>query len=273
MGQLFSGPEASRDEGPVPRPPEMNKNAAPEGRAVEELEIQQLEKDAQRLNDLVTGSGVFVVIRDAGGEWADKNYGSRHAREEQVNVRCYGLDSNPIGNNEYLELFHRNVFPHPFIRFVSGPAGPHGALPDHVVLSSTSAARNGEFFDVFDVCAAIEESMNLWHEGSPRASCDKCLTSIELFTDDPATIWDLTPPERDPVPDMPRMVQCREKVFAFAMGLHPRLGAQAGMHVLDPESLRRIGEIVLSAEAEVTRASIPIFCTTWRKRTTWREEN
>ena len=39
------------------------------------------------------------------------------------------------------------------------------------------------------------------------------------------------------------------------------------MNVLDVESLRRIGETVLRAEAEAARASIPIFCTTWRTRT------
>jgi len=208
------------------------------------------------------------------------------------------------------------AFPHPFMRFVPRPEGPHGALPDHVMLSSTSAARNGKFFTIADVCEAIAESMNLRHEGSPQASCDThrfLLTSIERFTE-PATIWDLTPPERDPVPSMPRMVVCREKVFAFAMGLHPRLGAQvspqrrsplraadlahacspplrapltravaqdqtgpgfwqiaphtsppqAKMNVLDAETLRRIGETVLRSEAEATRASIPIFCTTWR---------
>ena len=37
------------------------------------------------------------------------------------------------------------------------------------------------------------------------------------------------------------------------------------MNVLDPETLRHIGEIVQSAETEATRASIPIFCTTWRR--------
>jgi len=38
------------------------------------------------------------------------------------------------------------------------------------------------------------------------------------------------------------------------------------MHVLDPESLRRIGEIVLCAETAAARASIPTFCATWRER-------
>ncbi|KAJ1473127.1 hypothetical protein T484DRAFT_1752310 [Baffinella frigidus] len=262
-------------------------------RAAEELKIKQLkkrlEKDAQRLNDLV--SGAFVVTRAAEGEWADKTYGSRHAREDRVDMRCFikraGLaPTHPEAGASNLrgrapskraseltesvaqELCNYKVFPHPFIRFVPWPEGPHGALPDHVMLSSTSAARNGEFFTAFDVCAAIEESMNLWHEGSPRASCDlhlNRLSSIELFTE-PATIWDLTPPERDPVPNMPRMVECREKVFAFAMGLHPRLGAQAGMSGLDPESLRHISKIVLSTETEAARASIPIFCTTWHNR-------
>jgi hypothetical protein len=102
MGQLFSGPEASGDEGPVPRPPEMNKNAAPEARAADELEIQQLKKDAQRLNDLVTG--VFMVIRDAGGQWADKSYGSRHAREDRVDMRCFGLGTS-------LPICARHCFP------------------------------------------------------------------------------------------------------------------------------------------------------------------
>ncbi|KAJ1473134.1 hypothetical protein T484DRAFT_3646650 [Baffinella frigidus] len=212
----------------------MNKNAAPEARAAEELEIQQLKKDAQRLNDLATG--VFVVTRAAEGEWVDTSDRIRHAHEERSWRKQSESPAHPPRHSASelteivaQELFHRNVFPHPFIRFVARPAGPHGALPDHVVLSSTSAARNGRFFDVLDVCEAIEESMNLWHEGSPRASCDaryKYLTSIELFTDDPVKIWDLTPPERDPVPTMPRMVECREKVLAFAMGLHPRLGAQ-----------------------------------------------
>ena len=126
------------------------------------------------------------------------------------------------------EAKHEMAFPYPFMRFVPWPEGPNGALPDDVMLSSTSAARNGKFFSVFDVCKAIEESLNLWNEGSPQASCDthhNLLTSIERFTE-PGTIWDLTPPERDPLTSMPRMVACREKVFAFAMGLHPRLGAQ-----------------------------------------------
>ena len=42
---------------------------------------------------------------------------------------------------------------------------------------------------------------------------------------------------------------------------------QAGMHVLDPETLCFIGEIVLRAEAETMRACIPIFCTSWRVQT------
>jgi len=121
---------------------------------------------------------------------------------------------------------HTSVFPHPFIRFVTWPEGPHGALSDHI--SSTSAAPNGKFFTIADVLWAIEESLNLWHEGSPTANCDlglNRLTSITRFKET-GTIWDLTPPDRDPVPTMPKMVVCREKVFAFAMGLHPRLGAQ-----------------------------------------------
>jgi len=126
------------------------------------------------------------------------------------------------------EAIHEMAFPYPFMRFVPRLQGPHGALPDHVMLSSTSAARNGKFFTIADVCEAITESLNLRHEGPPQASCDfrvNRLTSIKRLTE-PGTIWDLTPPERDPVPTMPRMVACREKVFASAMGLHPRLGAQ-----------------------------------------------
>ena len=194
------------------------------------------------------------------------------------------------------------AFPHPFMRFVPRPEGPHGALPDHVMLSSTSAARNGKFFTIADVCEAIAESLNLRHDASIKASCDpyySLLTSIERFTE-PGTIWDLTPPERDPVNSMPRMEACREKVLAFAMGLHPRLGAQvspqrrsplraadfvpvchpplrapltravvqdqtgpgfceiapdtcplqAEMNVLEPESLRHIGETVLWEEGQ-----------------------
>jgi hypothetical protein len=125
-------------------------------------------------------------------------------------------------------LYKRKVFPHPFIRFIPYPEGPRGALPDHFAVASTFAARNGRFFDVIDVVQAIEESMNHWQNELPHPffnlHLDR-LASIESFTK-PAAIWDLTPPERDPVPTMPRMVECREKVFAFAMGLHPRLGAQ-----------------------------------------------
>ncbi|KAJ1473126.1 hypothetical protein T484DRAFT_1837567 [Baffinella frigidus] len=244
----------------------MNENATSQQRAADEIEIKRLQGVAQRVNKRVTGS--FVVHRKAEGEWGHGSDGCRLGREERFDVRCHikGLEGE-FESNDML-MYNRKVFPHPFMRFVPWPEGPHGALPDHIVVASTTAARNGKFFDVLDVCAAIEESMNLWHEGRPRALFDvglDRLASIESFTD-PGTIWDLTPPEHDPVPTMPRMVDCREKVFVFAMGLHPRLGAQAGMNVLDPESLRRIGEIVLSAEAEVTRASIPIFCTTWRER-------
>ena len=126
------------------------------------------------------------------------------------------------------ESKHEMAFPHPFMRIVPWPEGPHGALPDHVMLSSTSAAHNGKFFTIADVCEAIEVSLDLQHEGSSTASRDldlNRLKSIKRFKE-LGTICDLTPPERDPVPSMPRMVACREKVFAFAMGLHPRLGAQ-----------------------------------------------
>jgi len=76
------------------------------------------------------------------------------------------------------------------------------------MLSSTSAACNGKFFTVLDVYGAIEESPNLWHEGSSKAGSDThhlLLTSVERFTESD-TNWDLTPPERDPMPAMPRMV-------------------------------------------------------------------
>ncbi|KAJ1473135.1 hypothetical protein T484DRAFT_1752319 [Baffinella frigidus] len=240
----------------------MNESAAPEERAAKERDIKRLMRDAQRVNERVTGP--FVVHRKAEGEWGKRSCGCRHAREERVDVNFFikSLD----GSDDTCK-YNRMVFPHPYMRFVPWPEGPYQGDAEEVPVASTFAALNGRFFTVIDVVLAIEDSLNLWHEGSPKACCKTHLdrlASIESFTE-PAAIWDLTPPERDPVPNMPRMVECREKVFVFAMGLHPRLGAQAGMHVLDPESLRRIGEIFLSAEAEAARASIPIFCTTWRK--------
>ena len=123
------------------------------------------------------------------------------------------------------------AFPHPFMRFVPWLEGPQRALPDHIAVASTSAAHNGKFFTIADVYEAIAESLNLRHDAFPKASYHvapgqlPCLSSIERFAE-PGTIWDLTPRERDPVPSMPRMEACRKKVFAFAMGLHPRLGAQ-----------------------------------------------
>ena len=38
---------------------------------------------------------------------------------------------------------------------------------------------------------------------------------------------------------------------------------QANMKVMDAENLRRVGETVLSAQAEAARASMPTLCTTW----------
>ena len=138
------------------------------------------------------------------------------------------MDAEGEFESDDMPIYNKKVFPHPFMRIVPWPEGLQGALPDHIAVASTSAARNGRFFTVIDVVRAIKESLNLWQEGSALSPFDlrlNRLAPIESFTE-PATIWDLTPPERDPVPTMTRMVACREKVFAFAMGLHPRLGAQ-----------------------------------------------
>ena len=138
------------------------------------------------------------------------------------------MDAEGEFESDDMIIYNKKVFPHPFMRIVPWPEGPHGALPDHIAVASTCAARNGRFFTVIDVVRAIEESLNLWQEGSALSLFDlrlNRLASIESFTE-PATIWDLTPRERDPVLTMPRMVACRERVFAFTMGHRPRLGAQ-----------------------------------------------
>jgi hypothetical protein len=55
-------------------------------------------------------------------------------------------------------------------------------------------------FTILDVYEAIEESLNLWRESSPKATCEPHhlrRRPVEHFTK-PGTIWDLMPPERDP---------------------------------------------------------------------------
>mmetsp|Transcript_42553 Transcript_42553/g.96819 ORF Transcript_42553/g.96819 Transcript_42553/m.96819 type:complete len:449 (+) Transcript_42553:230-1576(+) len=176
------------------------------------------------------------------------------------------------------EAFHDTL-----VRFVA-PLKPEG-IPDHVMVVSTSAAPNGKFFTIRDITDGIGTSLNLELDGYPTGAFDGqgWLGGIQYLIPGPeVTVWDLTPPARDPVL---ATVMRRAKAFAFAMGLHPRLGAQAGMRVLDTEILCMICKFaskgvmaeemgaeaaaamardpVLTAEAEDIRARIPIFNTQW----------
>mmetsp|Transcript_37878 Transcript_37878/g.89534 ORF Transcript_37878/g.89534 Transcript_37878/m.89534 type:complete len:196 (+) Transcript_37878:221-808(+) len=183
------------------------------------------------------------------------------------------------------------AFPYPLMRCIPSGRGPEG-IPGNVRFVSTSAAPNGRFFTVRDVVGAIADSINVtlrlegWASGPLCDIQRKHLRGITRTRVDPqgvgVTDWDLTPPARDPVL---AEVMRRAKTLAFSMGLHPRLGAKAGMRVLDPEILRRICDAaapgviapemdaeaaravarhpVLLAEAEAMRAKIPIFRTTW----------
>jgi hypothetical protein len=71
----------------------MNESAVPEERASKEREIKRLMRDAQRVNERVTGS--FAVIRKAEGEWGKRSCGCRHAREELVNLFIKSLGTSP----------------------------------------------------------------------------------------------------------------------------------------------------------------------------------
>mmetsp|Transcript_2838 Transcript_2838/g.6442 ORF Transcript_2838/g.6442 Transcript_2838/m.6442 type:complete len:448 (+) Transcript_2838:250-1593(+) len=174
------------------------------------------------------------------------------------------------------------AFPDTMVRFVA-PEKPDGAIPDNVIVVSTSAAPNGKFFTVQDIADAIGTSLNLKLDGYPTgAFCGQGWLGRISPVVPGARVWDLTPPARDPVL---AKVMIRAKTVAFAMGLHPRLGAQAGMSVMEmPEILRMISDFasegvmpemgaeaaaaiardpVLTAEAEDIRARIPIFNTQW----------
>jgi hypothetical protein len=70
----------------------MNESAVPEERASKEREIKRLMRDAQRVNERVTGS--FAVIRKAEGEWGKRSCGCRHAREELVNLFIKSLGTS-----------------------------------------------------------------------------------------------------------------------------------------------------------------------------------
>ena len=236
-GQVISGPEITCPP-PFPIPPEereirkramilaLKVNEAQKEAQVSDTQLMN-DRDAKLLNERLTSSfGLFGVVRagEGGGEWEDQLDGAPLG--DRVYVHCF-IQAGSATLNECDVWGHTMAFPHPFIRFVPWPEGPHGAFSDDI--SSTSAAPNGKFFTIFDVCEAIGKSLNIWPEGSPPASCDlrlNCLASIMSFKG-MGTIWDLTPPDRDPVPTMPKMVTCLDKEFAFAMGLHPRLGAQA----------------------------------------------
>ncbi|KAJ1477244.1 replication factor-A protein 1 [Baffinella frigidus] len=178
------------------------------------------------------------------------------------------------------EFVFEVAFPYPLMRCIPEWSGPEG-VPNNVRFVSTSAAPNGKFFTVGDIPRALADSLNAkftqggyeWTGAASRGSF---------------AIWDLTPPARAPVlaAVVRRVANDRcAKTLAFAMGLHPRLGAQAGMSVLEPEILRLICDAVpsvirkeldaaaaagavlfnpaLMADADAMRESIPIVRTTW----------
>ena len=205
------GPEASEDE---------REHCADE-RAAEERELKKLQRVAQRVNERVTGH--FGVIRKAESGWGKRSCGCQLGGEERLDVCCF---IKGIGES----LPQRCMFSRGRSFRIRSCASSLG-LRGHTEISRITS------------CSPRRQQQVLQHcEGSALSPFDlrlNRLAAIKSFTE-PATIWDLTPPERDPVPSMPRMVACREKVFAFAMGLHPRLGAQVSPQrkVGGQESLR-----------------------------------
>jgi hypothetical protein len=86
----------------------------------------------------------------------------------------------------------------------------------------------GEYFTIRDVTDAIASALNLRLEGcGTGAFCDTAHMYLEgisrVSPGQGISIWDLTPPERDPVL---AVVMRRAKTLAFSMGIHPRLGAE-----------------------------------------------